>query len=449
MKRWFPLLVLFGINALNFYDRQILAAIMEPLRKEWRLNDSTMGWLSTAFTLFYAAVGVPLGRLADSWTRTRLLGIGVAAWSLLTAASGFTWNYWSLFVTRLGVGVGEAACAPAANSVIGDLYPPNQRARALSFFMLGLPIGLFLSFWLSGRIAHAYGWRAAFYLPFLPGLILAALSLRLREPERGAAEMTKYASRCREGSPYLIVLGLPTMIWIIASGALHNFNMYATNSFMVAFLSRYHHLNLKDATFTAALVLGAVGVIGLVGGGWAADRVGKIRTGGRVLVAAVAMLLATPCVFFAIEQPPGAVPAFMLLMGIGSLLMFIYYAGVYAAIQEVIEPALRGTAMALYFCAMYVFGASFGPPITGWLSDHLARNAMKQAGAAIMTEQFRAIGLHHAMYLIPILCLVLTGVLFAAARAMPPDVEKLRKLMHGEAIASKLQDPTSRQASNS
>ena len=126
---WFALCVLFGINALNFYDRQIPAAIMEPLRKEWVLNDSTMGWLSTAFTLFYAVIGVPLGRLSDSWARTRLLGIGVTVWSLLTATSGLTWNYWSLFVTRLGVGAGEATCAPASNSMIGDLFPLHQRAH--------------------------------------------------------------------------------------------------------------------------------------------------------------------------------------------------------------------------------------------------------------------------------------------------------------------------------
>ena len=147
------------------------------------------------------------------------------------------------------------------------------------------------------------------------------------------------------------------------------------------------------------------------------------------MVAAIAMLLATPCIYFAIEQPAGAVPAFMLLMGSGSLLMFVYYAGVYAAIQEVIEPALRGTAMAIYFCAFYIFGASFGPPITGTLSDRLARQAMAQAGATAMTEQFKAAGLHHAMYLIPLLCLVLAFVLLAAARAMPADVERLRRWM--------------------
>jgi len=110
-------------------------------------------------------------------------------------------------------------------------------------------------------------------------------------------------------------------------------------------------------------------------------------------------------------------------------LMFVYYAGVYAAIQEVIEPGLRGTAMALYFCAFYVFGASFGPPLTGMLSDHLAKRVMAAAGATAMTEEFRATGLHHAMYLIPLLCLILALVLLAAARAMPRDVERLRRWM--------------------
>src|SRR6185436_10706815 len=327
-----------------FYDRQILGAVMEPVRKGWGLSDSEMGRLSTAFTLFYAVVGVPFGRLADYWKRTRILSIGVTVWSLLTVASGFAWNYWSLFITRLGVGMGEATCAPAANSVIGDLYPASQRGRALSFFMLGLPIGLFLSYWLSGQIAHAYGWRAAFYFPCLPGLILAALTLMIHEPERGAAEIGPQASRRREGSPYWLILSMPTMLWIIISGALHNFNMYAAGSFLTAFLIRYHGLGLKEASFSSAVVLGAVGVIGLLAGGWTADRIGKSRPEGRLWVAAVALFAAAPCIYLALKQPPGAVRGFLVLMGSGSALMFVYYAGVYAAIQEVIEPGLRGTA---------------------------------------------------------------------------------------------------------
>ncbi len=123
------------MNVLNFYDRQILGAVAEPIRRELNLSDTRMGLLSTAFTLVYAAVGIPLGRLADTWKRNQLLSLSLAAWSVLTAASGLVRGYGSLFVTRLGVGIGEASCAPAANSLIGDLFPPSQRARTLSIFV--------------------------------------------------------------------------------------------------------------------------------------------------------------------------------------------------------------------------------------------------------------------------------------------------------------------------
>ena len=164
-QAWFALGVLFAINLMNFYDRQIIAAVTEPIRKEWNLSDTDMGILGTAFVLIYAAVGVPLGRLSDRFSRTRILSGGVTVWTLLTALSGATWNYASMFAARLGVGVGEASCAPAANSLVGDLFPPHQRARALSIFMLGLPLGIFFSNWLSGAVVQSRGWRAAFLWP--------------------------------------------------------------------------------------------------------------------------------------------------------------------------------------------------------------------------------------------------------------------------------------------
>src|SRR5882724_2194601 len=140
----FTLCVLLGINTMNFFDRQILPAVQEKIRKDWRLSDSELGWLGTAFILLYAVVGLPLGRLADVWRRKWILAVGVGLWSLLTAASGFAWSFWSLFVLRLGVGVGEASCAPTATSLIGDLVPARWRARAMSLFMVGLPGGLAL-----------------------------------------------------------------------------------------------------------------------------------------------------------------------------------------------------------------------------------------------------------------------------------------------------------------
>src|SRR5262245_13679500 len=278
-QAWFALAILFAINTMNFFDRQILAAVTEPIRKQWGLNDTALGVMNTVFVLIYAAVGVPLGRWADRGKRTKILSVCVAIWSLFTAASGLAWNYWSLFVARMGVGIGEAGCSPAGNAMIGELYTANRRARATSIFMLGLPIGIFLSNFLSGIIAEQFGpivgpanaWKVPFWVATIPGLILAVLALRIVEPPRGAAESHKIADQSREGSPYWRVLSIPTMWWIIISGALHNFNAYAVNAFMPAYLGRYHGLGLQKANTIAAFTLGAVGVVGLLGGGAAAD----------------------------------------------------------------------------------------------------------------------------------------------------------------------------------
>src|SRR5262249_21702088 len=184
----FTLLVLLGINTMNFFDRQVPGAVTEPIRKELHLTDLEVGWLTPAFILLYAVMGVPLGRWTDVGKRTRILAAGVTVWSILTAVSGLAWNFWSLFLMRLGVGVGEASCAPTANSLVGDLFPRERRARAISVFMLGLPIGLGLSFIVSGNVADLWGWRAAFMVAAIPGLILGLLCLWVPEPPRGRAE---------------------------------------------------------------------------------------------------------------------------------------------------------------------------------------------------------------------------------------------------------------------
>jgi MFS family permease len=169
---------------MNFFDRQILPAVQEKIRKDWLLSDSKLGWLGTAFILLYALVGLPLGYLADVWRRRWILAAGVGLWSFLTLGSGLAWNFWSLFALRLGVGVGEASCAPAASSLIGDLVPAHRRARALAVFMLGLPLGLALSFFVSGTIAEHRSWQAAFYVAGLPGLLLAIAALIWTSPQQ-------------------------------------------------------------------------------------------------------------------------------------------------------------------------------------------------------------------------------------------------------------------------
>jgi MFS family permease len=147
------------------------------------------------------------------------------------------------------------------------------------------------------------------------------------------------------------------------------------------------------------------------------------------VLSACCMSIAAPCIFFAINQPKGSITAYIILMAMGTITMYVYYSTVYTAIQDVIEPRLRGMAVAIYFCCMYIFGASLGPVGTGMLSDHFAHQAMLDAGAGSMTEAFKAIGLHHAMYVIPILALAAAAVLFAASRTMEKDVRK-QQLAH-------------------
>ncbi|MDP9362575.1 MAG: MFS transporter [Acidobacteriota bacterium] len=424
----YALWVLFAINAMNFFDRQIGGALAEPIRKEWNLSDSALGALGTAFTLLYALVGIPLGRLSDRTSRRRILGMAVVFWSLLTSLSALTRNYWQMFATRLGVGVGEAACAPAATSLIGDLYPPARRARAMSIFMLGLPIGVAASYLMSSFVAHAWGWRAAFFVAGIPGVFCAIAAMFIDEPARGMAETQTVVPPPREGSPWRVLLSIPTMWWLILSGALHNFNMYALGSFLAPLLMRYHGATLRQAGLMSMVIYGLSGIPGLLIGGALADRLSLKRKNGRLLVGAFSILLSAPLLALALSRPAHDTVSFMLLAGAGCMTMYVYYSSVYATLHDVVGPSLRGTAMALYFFAMYVLGASFGPIVTGMASDFFTRRAAIAAGSAIFTtkalEPFRGAGLHSAMYLIPVLSILLTLVLFAGCRTVAGDMDK-------------------------
>jgi MFS family permease len=426
----YALAVLFAINLMNFFDRQILGAVGEQIRREWGLGDTALGALGTAFTLLYAFVGVPFGRLADRASRKYILAGGVFLWSLLTAASGLARNFWQLFVVRLGVGVGEASCAPAAISLIGDLYRTQHRARATSVFMLGLPIGLGLSNLIGGTVAQRWGWRTALFIAAAPGLLCALAALFVREPKRGMVEAHQVGARRRAGSPYKVLLSIPTLWWIIASGALHNFNMYALGAFLASFLIRYHHVSLSQAGFVAMWVYGLSGIFGLVVGGIAADALYKRRKDGRLLVATVAIAICTPFMLLSLFRPAGDVMGFALLMGTGVGVMYAYYSTVYSTIQDIVEPALRGTAMSLYFGAMYLAGASLGPLGTGMISDYFTTRAATAAGITDHTvralEPFRGAGLHSAMFAIPILAVLLAIVLYAASRTVRNDVDMLQ-----------------------
>jgi MFS family permease len=215
------------------------------------------------------------------------------------------------------------------------------------------------------------------------------------------------------------------MWWIIASGTLHNFNMYALGTFLASFLKRYHDVTVERAGQISGLVYG-FGAVGIYAAGWLGDRAFHRGVSGRLHVAWIGIAAAVPCLWLALSVPPGKLWLCAVWLLPACMLLYAYYGTVYATIQDIIEPSLRGTAMAIYFCAMYVLGAVLGPVATGWLSDYCARRA---AGSEAVTELHKAIGLHDAMYVIPVLDAALAVVLFAASRTVAGDYVKCRKRM--------------------
>lgn len=417
----YALAVMFAVNLVNFYDRQVIGVVGEAIKSDWKLNDKALGLINVAFTLIYAVVGLPFGRWADFGRRTRILALGIAVWSVFTALSGLTRNYLQMFAVRLGVGLGEAACAPAATSIIGDYFRARERGRALSVFMLGLPLGLALAYAVSGPLAKAFGWQSAFFVAALPGVACLIAVAFVKEPQRGAADQ-HVAAAPRGWEAYRRVLSIPTIWWIIVSGAIHNFNMYIIGAYQTSLLVRYHYPELAriDALPKAAMlsmVCTLFGVPGLLLGGYGGDLAYRRSPAGRLNVGALGIALCVPPWLAAIALPPAHPYAFAALAAAGTMLMYFYYSTVYSTVQDVIEPELRGTAMALYFMFMYPLGASLGPLVGGALSDWIAEHSQIPTGLAA-----DAFGLRQSMFLVPGLFAGLAAVLFAGSRTVARDV---------------------------
>ncbi|WP_120993650.1 spinster family MFS transporter [Stutzerimonas urumqiensis] len=423
---WRVLFLLFLANLFNFFDRTIPAIINEPIRLAWNLSDFQLGLIGTAFTIVYAIAGVPLGRMADTGARRTIMGWGLMAWSGLTAVNGFAWNFWSFLLIRMGIGVGEASYAPAANSLIGDLFPAHKRARAMGIFMLGLPLGLLLAFFTVGAMVQAFdSWRAPFFIAAVPGIVLALFMFFIREPQRGAAESVKI-SQVPIDKPLRRVLAIRTFWWLTLAGLTFNFATYACNAFMVPMLMRYFAVPLTEASVATGIIVGLTGLVGLTLGGWLADRIHERFERGRLLFAAVSMLIATLCTGYALLAGRIEVAVFIAVFAVGWLFSYNFYTCVYTAIQDVIEPRLRATAMALFFAGLYLLGGGLGPVVVGLLSDHFAEAAMLAEGASALSEAHKAVGLHDAMYLIPASLLLTMGFLLQAARSFGHDARTMK-----------------------
>ncbi|CAM5671111.1 Sialic acid transporter NanT [Streptomyces avidinii] len=414
--------LLFAGNLLNFYDRALPSVVLEPIKEEFGLDDTQVGILASAFVLVAALAGVPLGRLADRVPRAAVAGWGLFVWSAFTAAGGLLTSFWGFFASRVGVGVGESSYAPATGSLLSDLYPSERRSRAHSLFMLGFPLGTLLAFLTAGALAVAFdSWRAPFLIAAVPGFVVALLVLRVREPERGAADPveTRPPAPHEHGGPrghrLRSLMKVRSMYGMLIAFAGYNFAAYAIGTFLTPVLQRYHGLSLVNAGVVGGIVVGETGLVGLVAGGRVLDRAARRSPEARVRVSAFSLLGAAVFSLAGLAAGQGALWQFVVFLSLGYLFGIVYLAAAVPVVSDIIRPEQRSGALGLLFAVGYLLGGAGGPVLVGILSDALA------AGAA-STSEASAQGLRTALLItVPLAFAVAAAGMLLASRSVRSD----------------------------
>ncbi|MCA3011393.1 MAG: MFS transporter [Myxococcaceae bacterium] len=363
----FALIVLTAMNLLNYVDRWVPSAVKALFKKDLDLTDAETSWPLTAFVFVYMLASPVFGALAETKNRRVLIAIGVAAWSIATAAAGLAQGFWSLLLTRALVGVGEAAYATLAPSLLADFYPPEKRNRAFTVFYVAIPVGSALGFAVGGLLGAHWGWRAAFYAVGLPGLAVAALALLMKDPVRGAFD--DVAPREVSFPQALSLLARnPVYVVTVAGYTLVTFATGGIGDWFAEFLHRVRGMDLDSA----ALAIGASAVVGgLLGtsvGGLAAEWATTRTRHPYLAVSGLFMLPATALVtvaLFAVERPPAIIG----LIVAAQIFVWAYNAPVNALLVNSVEPSLRARAFGISILCIHALGDAISPPVIGLLSD--------------------------------------------------------------------------------
>jgi predicted MFS family arabinose efflux permease len=360
------------IYTFNFIDRQILSILLEPIKLDLGLSDTQLGMLTGfAFALFYATLGIPIARWADRGNRRNLIAVALTVWSAMTALSGLAQNFWQLLIARVGVGVGEAGCSPPAHSMIADYYPATHRATALGIYSLGIPFGILFGFIAGGWINEFFGWRAAFFVVGAPGILLAVVvRYTMREPRRGMAEGLS-ASPEQPGilETFSHLWRMPSFRHLAFGGALTAFVGYGLVSWIPSYLIRSHGMQTGEVGTYLGLILGIPGGLGIVLGGYLADRFGSRDTRWYLWIATVALLAAMPfSVGVYLAASPYAAMAFLILpVFLGNF----YQATTFSQTQGLAGLRMRSVAAAVLLFIINIIGLGLGPQAVGIISDAL------------------------------------------------------------------------------
>ena len=392
------LAILSLINFLNYVDRTVIGGLVPFLKDRENglgLSSSEVGLLQWAFMVVHSIASIPLGYLADRYLRKRLIAIGVTLWSVATAMAGIARNFGQIFVARAAVGIGEATYAPAASALISDRFPESKRARAMGIFQLGTVLGGAVGFIAGGAVAKAWGWRAAFYVVGLPGLLLSILVLFVHERDPAPAEGADKPSLTLR-----IPIGVPTSIsaimWIVTAGIMTSFFTGALQTWAPAFVLRAlfggDKMRINEANLRFGPIVLVAFLLGTFAGSFVADRLEARYPGrGRLLTCAGSILVAAPCVAVAFLAHTAWVIYPMLALG---CFFAVFYAGpILAALHDVVPAELRATATGAYFFAIHALGDSVSPWLVGKIDDmtHSLRHGLLVATGVFLLAGFAAL----------------------------------------------------------
>jgi MFS transporter, Spinster family, sphingosine-1-phosphate transporter len=377
-RRTAMLLMLAFIYSLNYLDRQIIVILQEPIKADFGLADWELGLLTGgAFGLFYTSIGIPIAHLVDRGiNRVRLIALFTASWSILTALCGLTRGFGGFFTARMGVGLAEAGFAPAAHSMISDLYPPRERPAAVGIFAIGVPVGVMAGLAIGGIVAQATDWRTALLVAGIPGILVAILfPLVAREPVRGGTEdAPPQADQTQQSVSFLQTLRIlwqrRAFVHIIIGTAAMAFAQIGIGTWLPSFLIRSHDMSLAQVGIGLGLLTGICGAIGTWVGGWQGTRFSKGGLHMALWLPIAGMLVCIPLDILALSMSNGQN---VLLILIPSYILGSLWAAPAIALTQSLAPvAMRARASAVNIVAANLFGVSMGPLVAGVLSDWFA-----------------------------------------------------------------------------
>jgi MFS transporter, Spinster family, sphingosine-1-phosphate transporter len=364
--------VLLIVYVFNFLDRQIVNILAEPISRDLGLSDTQIGLMTgIAFAAFYTFLGIPIARYADSpkTNRVGLISASLVVWSAMTALCGLAQNFVQLLLARIGVGVGEAGCTPAAHSLIADLAPPEKRASAISFYSLGIPIGTLLGLLLGGLIADSYGWRVAFFVAGLPGVLMAVVVMvLLRDPRlSGAITAAQAKPQISTSEALQEIIGSRAFIFMAIGGAAAAFLSYGKATWTTIFFQRTHEMSPGEVGFWFGIGGGIAGIIGTYAGGWFADTYGKENRRHVLTAPAIGMLVAIPVAIAGYWAEQWWLS--LLLIMVPTALNALYIGPAYSCAQGLVPLRARAMAAAVLLFAQNLIGLGLGPLFFGILSD--------------------------------------------------------------------------------